>query len=146
MQPLEIETKRYQYGGALIMKGVKDKETRHYVLKVNPELEPLFRQGWTGIDWQQRQNLRGKPLALWLHSFYASHAQPHPYKVETLRELCGSQAKTLRSFRQQLREALDHVQIVGAIEGYEIDTADLVHIRKTKAITSHQKNLKRYEK
>lgn len=31
---------------------------------------------WTQIDWEQRQRLRGKPLASWLHSFYASHAEP----------------------------------------------------------------------
>lgn len=142
MQPLEIETKRYQYGGALVTQGVKDKDTRHYVLKINRELEPLFRQGWTGIDWQQRQKLRGKPLALWLHGFYASHGQPHPYKVETVRELCGSQAKTLYSFRQQLREALAHVQTVGAIQGHEIDAADLVHIYKVKALTNYRKSRK----
>lgn len=146
MQPLEIETKRYQYNGALVMKGVKDKETRHYVIKINRDLEPLFRQGWTGLDWEQRQKLRGKPLALWLHGFYATHAQPHPYKVETLRELSGSQTTTLYKFRQNLRRALAEVEAVGAIQGYEIDATDLVHIHKMKAIGSHQKNRKRHEK
>ena len=45
------------------------------------------RDGWTGLDFDIRRQLRGKPLALWLFSFYSSHAEPFPYKVETLHEL-----------------------------------------------------------
>jgi len=36
----------------------------------------VYTAGWTGIDWDQRQKLRGKPLALWLHGYYASHRVP----------------------------------------------------------------------
>lgn len=140
MQPLEIETQRYQYGGALVMEGVKDKETRHYVIKINPKLAPLFGQGWTGLDWEQRQRLRGKPLALWLHGFYATHDDPYPYKVETLRTLSGGHTATLYKFRQNLRRALAELEDVGAIQGYEIDATDLVHIRKAKTISSPPKN------
>jgi len=144
MQPLEIETRRYQYNGALIMEGVKDKDTRHYIIKINPKLVGLFADGWTGLDWEQRQCLRGKPLALWLHGFYASHAEPHAYKVETLHKLCGSQDKTLRSFRQKLRRALAEIEAIGAIQGYAIDAADLVHIHKAKAISGPKKRHRKH--
>jgi len=146
MQPLEIETKRYQYSGALVMEGVKDKNTRHYLIQINPKLAPLFTQGWTGLEWEQRQKLRGKPLALWLHGFYASHTEPLPYKVETLRELSGSQTKELKRFRQSLRLALADVETVGAIQSYDIDAADLVRIDKMPVITNHEKNRIRHEK
>jgi hypothetical protein len=139
MQPLEIETSRYQYSGGMVMEGVKDKHTRHYVIKINPKLAPLFREGWTGLDWQQRQSLRGKPLALWLQGFYASHAEPYAYKVETLRELSGSNTSALKRFRQNLRAALKELEAVEAIQGYEIDADDLVHIRKAKAVTAPKK-------
>jgi hypothetical protein len=49
------------------------------------------RDGWTQIDWSIRQNLRGHPLAQWLHGFYSTHAQPYPLKIETLHKLCGSE-------------------------------------------------------
>lgn len=142
-QPLEIKAGRYSYSGSLIMEGVKDDLTRHYVIKINPKLAPLFKNGWTGLDTWQRRRLRGKPLALWLHAFYATHAQPYPYKVVTLRDLCGSRAKTLRSFRQQLREALDQVEKTGAITAWNIESGDLVIIDKVGTLTQRSGRSKR---
>jgi hypothetical protein len=140
-QPLEIKVGRYSYSGSLVMEGAKDDLTRHYLIKVNPKLAPLFHNGWTGLDAEQRRELRGKPLALWLHAFYATHAQPYPYKVETLRELSGSRTARLRRFRDALRDALDELQATGAITGWEIDGDDLVHIRKTLRITQRRTRL-----
>ena len=133
---VEIKAGRYTYFGSLIMKGVKDDLTRRYLIKVNPDLAPLFHNGWTALDAEQRQTLRGKPLALWLHAFYASHAEPYPYKVETLRDLCGSRDKTLRSYRQKVRHALAELQKTGAIASWHIDgDSDLVHVHKVPTIT-----------
>lgn len=136
---VEIKGRRFDYFGPLIMEGAKDKLTRHYVIKVNPKLAPLFDHGWTALDARQRRTLRGKPLALWLHAFYASHAEPYPYKVETLRELCGSRTQTLKFFRKALRRALDHLQAAGAIAGWEIHGDDLAHIYKVPAITCRRR-------
>jgi hypothetical protein len=126
---VEIKTPRVTYFGSLIMEGIKDEATRHYLIKVNPRLAPLFHHGWTGLEAEQRRQLRGKPLALWLHAFYATHEQPYPYKVETLHDLSGSRTASLRRFRAALRIALTEVQKVGAIAGWGIDD-DLVVIHK----------------
>jgi TrfA protein len=133
-QPFEIKAGRYSYSGSLIMEGAKDDLTRHYVIKVNPKLAPLFHNGWTGLDAQQRRKLRGKPLALWLHAFYASHAKPYAYKVETLRDLSGSRTANLKHFRQSLRRALDELQATGTIASWEIDSDDLVYVHKGSSI------------
>ncbi|MBV9939592.1 MAG: hypothetical protein JO150_13880 [Acidobacteriaceae bacterium] len=134
-QPLEIKVGRYSYSGSLIMEGVKDDLTRRYLIKVNPKLAPLFHNGWTGLLAEQRRKLRGKPLALWLHALYATHEKPYPYRVETLRDLCGSANKTsIRSYRQKLRKALDELQATGAVATWEIDD-DLVHVHKVPTIT-----------
>ena len=82
---------------------------------------------WTQIDWQQRQQLRGKPLALWLHGFYASHAAPYPLTVAYLHKLSGSQTKQLRKFKQNLTKALRDLEALGAIKAFEIRD-DLVHV------------------
>jgi TrfA protein len=132
---LEIKAGRYTYFGSLIEKGIKDELTRHYRVKVNRDLAPLFNNGWTALDAEQRQKLRGKPLALWLHAFYASHDKPYPYKVETLRDLSGSRTKNLFKFRQNLRRALTDLIAAGAIALWEIDAADLVRVHKVTAIT-----------
>jgi TrfA protein len=132
---IEIKAGRYTYFGSLIMEGIKDEITRHYRITVNPKLAPLFFNGWTALDAEQRQKLRGKPLALWFQAFYASHAKPYPYKVETLRELSGSRTATLFNFRRAVRRALTELIAAGAIATYEIDAADLVHVHKIPAIT-----------
>ena len=80
-----IDTKERQYVGNLLASCKKDKETRTYKLTLNAETRKLYGYGdWTALDWEQRQKLRGKPLALWLHGFYSSHAKAYPMLVETL--------------------------------------------------------------
>jgi TrfA protein len=141
-QPIEIKAGRYSYSGSLIMEGVKDDLTRHYVIRINPKLAPLFDNGWTGLDAWQRRTLRGKSLALWLHAFYASHAQPYPYKVTTLRNLSGSRTAKLFHFRQALSRALDELQATGAITAWNIEPGDLVIIDKGRTITQRKRRTK----
>ena len=96
----------------------------------------LFGQGWTQIDTASRRKLRGKELALWLQTQFASHRDPiHPYSVELLRELSGSRTKDLRFFRKALKRALDELQATGAIANWEIDGGDLVRVYKVPTIT-----------
>jgi hypothetical protein len=134
-QPLKIELSRYTFSGQLVGFCEKDKLTKRYKLKLNSELAGLFSCGWTGLDWQQRRRLRRRPLALWLHAFYATHDAPFPYRVATLRELCGSQTTALKRFRMSLRAALKKLEAIGAIRGYDIDERDTVHVFKAKTIT-----------
>ena len=117
------------YFGSLIDRGARDEDTGRYVVKINPELAEFYgRSQWTQIDWEQRQQLRGKPLALWLHGFYASHAEPFSLRVAYLHKLSGSQTKQLRKFKQNLTQALRDLQATGAIKSFEI-RSDLVHVQ-----------------
>ena len=119
---------------------MRDEDTGRYVVEINPKLAKFYgRTQWTQIDWAQRQHLRGKPLALWLHGFYASHAAPHPLTVAYLHKLSGSQTKQLQHFKQNLTQALRDLQAVGAIKEFEI-VGDLVHVQ-TVPSKSQQKHL-----
>ena len=89
--------------------------------------------------WAQRQRLRGKPLALWLHGFYASHAAPYSLTVAYLHKLSGSRTKRLRKFKENLIRALRDLEAVGAIQAFEIRD-ELVHVR-TVPSKSQQKHL-----
>jgi len=89
---VEIRQGRCGYVGSLIDEYFRDYVSGRYVLILNPRMIAIFgSQGWSKIDWDIRQALRGHPLAQWLHGFYTSHARPHPMRVETLHRLCGSQ-------------------------------------------------------
>ena len=136
---VEISDGRRTYGGSL-MDFYRDEDTGRTVLEINPKLAPFFgRSQWTQIDREQRQQLRGKPLALWLHGFYASHAEAHALTVEYLHKLSGSRNKQLRFFKRHLTQALTDLQQVGAIRSFEIRD-NLVHVQ-TVPSPSQQRHL-----
>lgn len=131
---IDVNVGRYGYEGSLIDEVYRDKETREYVIRLNPKLSALFTADqFTQIDWGVRHALDGQPLAQWLHGYYASHAKPYPVNVETLLKLSGSENADAHSARQKLRKALDAVAEAGATHGqpfsYEI-RGDLVHVEK----------------
>jgi hypothetical protein len=116
---VEITHKSMTYCGNLL-EFFRDEDTGQYVLEINPKIMALYAAGWTATDWEQRQALKRKPLALWLHGFYASHANPHPMKVETLVKLSGSPNKNRRSYMQKIKKAHEDLQEAGVIKGFEI--------------------------
>jgi len=129
-----VKQGRYTYIGSLIRFAVKDEETQVWVIELDEKMSPLFAADqFTQIEWAVRHELDGKPLAQWLHGFYASHANPFPIKVETLLKLSGSENSNPRSAQQTLRKALDAVTEASAKHGeqftYEI-RRDLVHVER----------------
>ena len=137
---VEIRRGSKVFTGSLLSSCARDEATGVYKMTLDPDMIKLYGSAdWTGIEWEQRQQLRSKPLALWLHGYYASHAAPLPVKVETLRMLSGSRTAELWKFRQLLRAALGELETIGAIEAWEIDDNDLVHISRGKGITDSQR-------
>jgi hypothetical protein len=130
---LTVKQGRYTYIGSLIRFAAKDENTQEWVIELDPRLRPLFAADqFTQVQWAVRQALNGKPLAQWLHGFYATHARPYPMKVETLHRLCGSESE-LRRYRQTLGDALDAVAEASAAHGerFSPDIRDgLVHVEK----------------
>jgi hypothetical protein len=118
------------FAGNLISSFFRDEETGRYVVKFNPDMAQLYGVGHTYIDWEQRKALGKNNLAKWLHGFYASHAGPYDYKVETLRGLCGSVA-SLREFRRSLKDALTKLVDIGVVKNWSIGPlSDLVTVIK----------------
>lgn len=115
---VEVRQGRYCYMGSLINEAIKDEETQEWLIEMNPKLRPLFAADqFTQIEWAVRRKLDGKPLAQWLHGFYASHAKPLPMRMETLLKLAGSEDVSPRSAQQTLRKALDAVVEASAFHG-----------------------------
>lgn len=107
---VELVDGKRAYWGTLISHGERNDETGYFELELNPKIASLYNDdGWTGQDWEQRQRLQGKPLALWLHGFYSTHSHPFDYKIETLWKLCGSEAKELKEYKRTLSENLPHL-------------------------------------
>lgn len=133
---VEITVGRFTYFGTLL-KGARDELTGRYVVELDPRLLSMYDSGWTQIEWAERQALRRKPLAQWLHGWYCSHAVPYPLKVETLRGLSGSCNRQLASFRRQLGKALSDLGKVGAITDWEL-RGDMVHVTRCPTLTQRK--------
>lgn len=132
-------------GGMLANIAFDDKANQigRYAVWFDKQVMTLYDHGYTRIDWESRQALGANNLAKWLHSFYATHAAPLPYKVSTIMGLCDSKASRVVDFRRLLRAALDELEAIGALKGY-IDENDLVIIEKvpTPSQNRHLRRLK----
>ncbi len=142
---LTVQQGRHTYIGSLIASAAKDESTRSWTIELDPRLSPLFcRDQFTQLEWAVRRELRGHQLAEWLHGFYATHAKPFGFRVETLRRLCGSEAE-IRRFRQSLGLALAAVAEASKAHGekfrYTI-SEDLVEVSKA-GTASQQRHLAR---
>lgn len=122
-------TDSYTYTGSLVDEFIFNTSSQGYFLKINPKLGKLFNAGWTQLQWHQRLKLK-TDLAKWLHGFYASHREPYPIKVATLKHLCGSSIGRLSDFRGKLRRALEELTKAELIDSWNIDLQDKVHIKK----------------
>lgn len=129
---VEIEHDGIVYAGPLIQESIRDEHTGRWKVLLNRRIRSLFGENrWTAIDWEERKRLRGKPLALALHGYFSSHAEPYPVKIETLHEWMGTGNRNKRSFRQKLIQALEELVSIGFLESFEI-LGDLVKVTRSK--------------
>lgn len=113
-----------------------------WVVTLEPDIVNLFEVNETTyIEWKTRQRLvkLRSPIAIWLHSYYASHREPAPVFVATLRSLCGSNMKTLFHFKEKLCKALDKLKEVDFLLDWKIEDDKVFVLRNH---THHLPSLK----
>ena len=127
---VEIRSGKRVFTGSLVSSFVRDEESRLYKITLDPDALKLFGScDWSSIEWAERLALKGKPLALWLHGYIASHAALIPVKVETLRDLSGSRTQEKKHFTAALKRAFaDLAKVAGISAAFD---GDLVLIQKT---------------
>lgn len=138
---VEITAGRFTYFGALL-RGARDEVTGRYRVQLAHELLDMYLAGWTQIKWGERAALRRKPLALWLHGWFSTHAQPYPMRVETLRRLSGSRNQDAAGFKRLLCLALAELEAISAIDTWEV-RGDMVHVTKKPTPTQRKHLAKR---
>lgn len=132
---VEIEAGDYRYAGHLIDSYHVEKRTDTYALRLNKEMRQLFEHGYIRIDWPTRIKLSGD-LTKWLHDYAKSHratsAQPHRISIDTIRTLRGSKSAVLRSFRAQVRRAMQQLQERGVVHSWSITKNDALEFAREK--------------
>ena len=108
----------YEYQGSLVEKFAQDKKTGRYFLILNSDLVGLFQTGYTKMHLQNRLKLKTN-FAKWLQAYILSHKNPHQIGLERLKNLCGSETKSLRKFRQQIGNAMDELEKHNVLHSWE---------------------------
>jgi hypothetical protein len=125
-----IKTGTHTYGGSLIHDFAINELTKHYELTLNRHLIKLFGDDdWTVINWEQRKQLKNKPLCLKLHEYYSSHEKPYPVSLEFLSDLTGSRNKQKSDFKRQVRTGLEGLVKINFLKSWSIDN-DIVNVEK----------------
>ena len=129
---IEITHNERTYGGSLVQNFYRDEKSGRCVLIIDPKIARLYEGNHsTWIQWKERQRIgKRKPLAQWLHGYILSHAKWYPHKVATLRDYSGSETKLLKKFKQNLINALEHLESLQLIKSFSIDDKNLVYIER----------------
>jgi hypothetical protein len=102
----EAKGRRYIFAGSLIAYYLRETTTKMYKVTFAKEILTLFSPAsWTQLEWDERQAIKGKPLAQWLHSYFSTHAAPFPVSVPFLHEKSGSPTTLLKHFKAELKNA-----------------------------------------
>jgi hypothetical protein len=102
-----INGREYTFVGGLVASYMREKTSRLYKVTFSKEIRALFAPAcWTWLEWDERQALKGHPLAQWLHSYFSTHAEPYPVSVAFLHQKTGSKHTLLKNFRIDLKKAL----------------------------------------
>jgi hypothetical protein len=138
-----IGANRKLYGGSLVESFIVDEATGHYMIRLNCELINLFGDhDWTAINWQERKQLKQKPLASKLHDYYSSHEFPKPVTVEFIYNMTGSKNKDKYGFKAKLKTALDALVKIGFLENFSIE-GSLVIVKRVHKAPEQRKHLNR---
>ena len=132
---LAVYSKRLKNGVALSMIPVfawqdEDKQTlKKYRVQVAPQLVELFGDvHYTQLEWKQRLALPDG-IATWLHGYFASHREPFPIKLDTIKRGAGMTTERPAKVRELIEKALTGLIEVGFLASWEI-VGELVHVNR----------------
>jgi hypothetical protein len=109
---------------------VADKGSRQSRCEVEIDQEMLLIFGgghYTRVIWERYREL--SPTARRLFDYVASHREPYPIKLETFRELCGSDSDRINKWKEQVNKACRELQESNLVDGAWIDKG-LIYCRR----------------
>ncbi len=128
-----------RYFGHLIESGNKEEITKHYRVRLNPEMARVFRGDlWASLDIQQRRELKQNQTAKAIHAYLSSHANPGPIRYETLAGIIGLKNSNKRDLKAQLVKGYGLMKEIGFLSDFEAGTDTITpKINHTASQTRH---------
>lgn len=134
---LSVSSKRLKEGVSLSMIPMfkwRDDGTgralRLYQVQIPPQLVNLFGDvHYTHLEWRQRLALP-VGIATWLHGYFASHRQPYPIKIDTIKSGAGLTTERAAKVHELIKKALNEMESVGFLASWEI-VGELVHVKRS---------------
>jgi len=104
-----------------------------FEVHLDPALGDFYANSqWALIRADERAKLRRSSLARWLHAFYASHKQPHPMLVSTMKDLTGQSSAQQSKWLSSLDKALATVKTVTGWSSCERSGEKVLVVKKAK--------------
>lgn len=134
---LSTTDQKSQYAGSLIRDYLFDDTDPTgktcWTVRLEESIARLFLEDTTTLfEWQIRCKLgRRASLASWLFTFYCTHAEPIPYHIAKIHELCKSEDRQMRSFKSNVRQALEKLIDVGFLSSYAIHN-DVIQVTRAR--------------
>lgn len=134
---LTSKDEKAAYAGSLIrdytFDAISEDGKPKWQVRLEPNIVSLFiESNTTLVEWEQRKEIGTRAtLTLWLHTFYSTHREPIPYRVEKLHELCRSEQKHISNFITRLRMALERLIAIGFLSSYFIEK-NMLYVTRAK--------------
>lgn len=136
---VDMTDHKTRYFGHLVESGIKDEVTKHYRVRLNPDMARVFRGDlWASLDIQQRRDLKQNQTAKAIHAYLSSHANPGPIRYETLAEIIGLKNSNGRQLKSQLVKGYGMLKEVGFLADFEAGTDTITpKVNHTPSQTRH---------
>jgi len=106
----------------------KGKKTSRCEVEIDEEMVILFAgDHYSKFVWEKYRRLT--PTARRIFDYFASHKEPFPISLETVRLMCGSNSTRPKKWKEQVGAACDELKGSGLIEKAWID-GELVHCKR----------------
>ena len=99
-------------------------------VQIAPQLVEIFGDvHFSRMEWEQRLKLP-VGLATWLHGYLASHKDPFPIKIETIKQGAGLTTEDKSHLISTIEKALESLNNIGFITDWKIEK-DLVTVKRS---------------
>lgn len=107
---IEIRYQKMFYYGSILNDFYVDKKTGKLFITFNKKILSIFATNdYTIRNIEIKRELGKNQLASWLFNFYETHQNPMPFKIEFLKNLCGSGSE-MKIFKFRLVESLNLIK------------------------------------